>query len=316
MFIRNYDPAVDPNAAAGGAEPIKFTADNPPKNKEDWNQLAKDDPSTWINLTQHNTDRLTREKRELEQKLAVEQQEKENLAAEVNRFKVTPIVPPVVDKNQPFSANNFPKTEQEWDALALERPTFAADLRYAYLNRQTAIDTDFNRAHANYRKEVQAEHPDMYLTELDEVGQPKKDENGKLVLKLGANGEPLFNPNSEKGKLWEQIFNESRRPDGTNPLLTLPNAPSLMQAELERRLVKKGQSMIQAQTPKQNQVAAPGVPPPVSIKVAFKSKEEELHVEKSIERGVYKSKEQYCQIRDGEPSGYYEESSRPDFNKK
>lgn len=300
-------------------EPIKFSQDNPPKSKDDWDKLSKEDPQTWISLTQQNTDRMFRENKELKERLDRESQEKQNLAVEVNRYKQT--VPPVVPAEQngkvTFSENNFPKTQEEWDGLFIENPTFASDLRFSYLNKQTSINTDFNRARSDYAKEVQGEHPDMYLTELDATGTPVKDDKGNVVFKRDQNGLVIVNFNSEKGKLWNEIYEQSRLANGTNPLDSLPNAAALVQAEMERRLIRKGQSVIQAAEPnKQNQVAGPGVPPPVSAKVSFKTKEEESHVELSIQRGVYKSKEEYCQLRDNDVRGIYDQNIRPDFSKK
>src|SRR6266853_1291338 len=52
-----------------GIEAAKFSVDNPPKSKEDWQKLATDDPKTWMDLTQQNMDRTFREKRELQEKL-------------------------------------------------------------------------------------------------------------------------------------------------------------------------------------------------------------------------------------------------------
>lgn len=309
-----YDPAVNDPAGGTPAAEVKFSSENPPKTKEDWQKLAQDDPKTWMDLTQTNTDRMFRENKELQEKLSREQQEKENLTVELNRHKAVQPTNPDPNNKQPYGTNNFPKTKEEWDALALEDPTFAIDLRLAFNNKQTTISTDFNRARTDYAKEVQDEHPDMYLTELDSTGAPVKDDKGNVVFKRDQNGLVIPDKNSQKWKVWEQIYNESSRPDGTNPLDAAPNAPRLMRAELERRLIQKGQTVI-AQT-KQNHVAGPGVTPPVSIKVSFKSKEEEGHAEKAIQRGVYTSKEQYCQLRDGGSSGIYDQNVRPDFSKK
>lgn len=299
-------------------EPIKFSADNPPKTKEDWQALSASDPKTWMDLTQQNTDRMFRENKELQEKLARELQEKQNLALEVNRYKSTP--PPVtVDAqgHQIYSDKNFPKTEAEWDALAIERPTFAQDLRFVYLNGQRKVTEKFQSARTNYAKEVQVEHHDMYMAEIDTSGQPIKDDKGNVVLKKDQNGFVIFNPNSEKGKLWNQIYNESYLPDGSNPMDSLPNAPALLRSELERRLVKNGNIVINASAPsRQNQVAVPGVTPPVAAKVSFGSKEEEFHVERAINRGVWKDKEEYCQSRDNGTSGHYDQNRRPDFSKK
>lgn len=320
MIVRNY---YDPNVVSGQApiEPVvKFSADNPPKSKEDWNKLAQDDPTTWISLTQSNTDRLVREKRELEEKFSREQQEKNNLSVELNRYKSNvPVNPVVPDGNNkvPYGTNNFPKTQEEWDGLFLENPTFATDLRQYYNNKNTSINTDFQRAQTDAKKVVQADHPDMYQAELDVNGNPRKDEQGKLILQKDSNGEPIFNPNSEKGKLWEQIYKESFRSDGTNPLLNLPNAPILMKEALEARLIRKGQSMIQSnEPPKQNQVAAPGVLPPTVTAGSYKTKEEQFHVEKQIQRGLYKDASDYFKTRDGGSQAVYDSNRRPDFSRK
>lgn len=303
------EPKIDPIV-----EP-KFSADNLPKTKEDWNKLAETDPKVWGDLTQQNMDRVVRENRELQEKLNREQNEKQNLALEVNRFRSTP---PVVDPNVkvPFSSTNYPKTQEEWDGLFLENPTFASDLRFNFLNRQTSINTEFQSARSNHAKVVQAEHPDMYVTEMDGNGLPKKDDQGKLVLKRDQNGFVMLNENSEKGKLWNQIWQESARPDGSNPLSELPNAPALMQAELERRLRSKGQAMVQSNEVKQNQVAVPGVTPPVVSKGSYRSKEEEFLAKKSIERGVYKDESDFFRVRDGGSMAVYGENRRPDFSKK
>lgn len=314
-------PEIIPTPVVPVVETKTFSAENPPKTKEEWNQLRESDVNTWATLTQSNTDRLVRENRELQEKYNLEQQEKHNLAAEVNRYKpvVAPIQQPSV-QDKPYGIDNFPKNQSEWDALAIESPTFHADLRVAYNavenNRRTA---DYNAKSAQIvdARKIQEEHPDMYIPELDGQGQPKKDNNGKIVLKRDQNGGAILNIESEKGKLLSEIYRESTRPDGTNPLDNLPNAMTLMSAEVERRLIRKGQAVInQNQEIRQNQVAVPGVTPPVSQKVSFKSNEEKLHAEKAVERGVYKDVEQYCQIRDTGIAPIYDENRRPDFTRK
>lgn len=296
---------------------VKFSSENPPKSKDDWNKLSQDDPKMFIDLTQQNTDRMFRENRELQEKLFREQQEKTNLTLEINRYKSNSAPVFVPGQKQPYSINNFPKDALEWDTLAIENPTLAMDLRFAYINRQTTINTDFQRARTDYAKEVQVEHPDMYLTEIDANGQPVKDDKGNIVFKRDQSGLVIFNPNSDKGKIWEQIYKESFLPDGTNPLDNAPNAPALLRSELERRLVKKGQDVINAATPiKQNHVIGVGITPPATTKVSFGSKDEEAHVEQAIQRGTWKSKEEYCQNRDSGSSGFYDTSRRPDFSKK
>lgn len=288
--------------------------DTVPKTKEDWQKLATDNPTRWIELTQPRMDQAVREKRELAEQLDRERQEKNNLLQEVNRFKQ-----PVVPEGQTYTLQNPPKTQAEWDTLFIESPKYASDLNQALNSRNMSVDIEFNRAFGNAAREVQAEHPDMYVLEVDGTGQVLKDGNGKPVIKKDQNGVPLFNSNSEKGKLWEQIWKDSTRLDGTNPLSAAPNAPILMMAELERRLVKKGTAMIQSQTPevKQNQVAPQGVTPPVqSAKVKFATDNEKEHAQKAVDRGTFSSLEQYCEFRDKGERGFYDTNRRPDFSKK
>ncbi len=96
--------------------------------------------------------------------------------------------------------------------------------------------------------------------------------------------------------------------------------------EMERRLQDKGKQQIPTEPPVQQgqgQAAAPdqrgimprGVPPPVSAKVSFRSDEEKAHAEKAVQRGVYKSVDEYCLIRDGKDTGITEENRIPQFNR-
>lgn len=284
-----------------------------PKTKEEWTNLAKENPTRWMELTQQNMDRVVREGRETKEALDRERAEKQNLLQEVQRYK-TPA--PIVPEGQKYTIQNPPKTQEEWDSLMIESPTYGFDLRQAISTRIISNNSDFQRAFSNAAKEVQGEHPDMYALEVDSTGQTLKDGQGKPIIKKDQNGAPIFNPNSEKGKLWEQIYKDSYRPDGTNPLDTAPNAPTLMMAELERRLVKKGTTMIDKPLV-QNQVAPVGVMPPVtSVKVKFATDAEKEHAEKAVARGTFANLEEYCQLRDKGERGFYESNRRPDFTRK
>lgn len=285
-----------------------------PKTKEEWQALAKENPTRWMDLTQQNMDRVVRESRETKEALDRERAEKQNLLQEVNRYKA-PV--PVVPEGQKYTINNPPKTQVEWDALFIESPKYASDLSSAINTRISSNNADFQRAFSNAAREVQAEHPDMYVLEVDSTGQLLRDGQGKPLLKKNQQGLPILDLTSEKGKLWEQIYNESYRPDGTNPLDTLPNTPTLLMAELERRLVKKGTAVVRAQEIKQNHVAPVGIAPPTpSAKVKFASDGEKEHAEKAVARGTFKNLEEYCQLRDKGERGFYESNRRPDFTKK
>ncbi len=96
-------------------EPIKFSTENPPKSKEDWQKLSGEDPKLWMDLTQQNMDRVVRESRETKEQLERERQQTQNLSLELNRFKtVQPVVQPDPNVKQPYSTNNYPKDQQEW----------------------------------------------------------------------------------------------------------------------------------------------------------------------------------------------------------
>lgn len=286
-----------------------------PKNKEEWSNLAKNDPGRFAELTQTRMDTIFRQNKEHEEKLKASEERERNLLAEVNALKQPK--QPVQPAEEPGYGNGkYPQTEEEWNDLFLERPTFANDLRNEFLTKKRTVVTDFENTRSTARKTVQKEHSDMYLPELDETGQPKKDKEGKIILKVDQNiGEPIFNPESEKGKLWIQIFNED--PQGWN---SLKNAPQLMMAEMERRLRVKGANMVNGQNnsteTESTSVITPGVTPPKTVSLSFTSDEEKAHAEKAVGRGVYKNLEEYVKERDTPNKGYVEQNRRPDFTRK
>lgn len=314
-------------------EPVPFSTENMPKSKDEWNNLKSTDPAKWNELTQSNVDRYFRENKELQEKLQAIEARENNLKAELDQYKGAQVgaqpapyeaqFPTLMGgTTQPYSVTNPPKTKEEWDNFFIEDPTTAADLRYEIRETQKRVTDNFTSAQTNSRKEVQKEHPDMYLAELDERGTPKLDEKGNLVLKVNPQtGEPIFNPNSQKGKVWEQVWKESVDGSGVSYYAKLPNGSLLMMADMERRLKVGGQQMVSdAEKERQariegGQVLPEGIPPPVPEgKVAFKSKEEQDHAERQILRGTYKNLAEYCLVRDNK-EGVYEENSTPQFNK-
>jgi hypothetical protein len=320
--------AVEPEVIVT-QDPV-FSPENLPKSKEEWNSLKEKDPSKWTELTQTNIDRYFRENKELHEKLQTFESREKNLKAELDQYKGSQIgVQPPVESfptltgqaGQPYSISNPPKTKEEWDNFFIEDPTSASDLRTDIRESQKQVTHNFTSAQTNSRKEVQKEHPDMYLPELDEKGAPKRDEKGNLVLKVNAHtGEPIFNPDSQKGKLWGQVWQDSIDGSGVSYYARLPNGPLLMMADMERRLKVGGQQMIsEAEQGRQarineGQVLPEGVPPPVPEgKVTFKSKEEQTHAEQQVSRGTFKNLAEYCLVRDNK-SGVYEENSTPKFN--
>ena len=305
---------------------VKYTVDNMPKSKTEWDTLKSQDPVVFADLTQHNFDKMFREKKELEERYTTVETQRNNLTVELERYKVPVYTPPieVTPNSKNYSFSNLPKTKQDWEDLMIEDPVLGTDLRTHYNNQQNQNQQSkvqnqrrFEEAQTASRRTVQAEHPDMYLAELDATGQPKKDDKGNVVLKVNpATGEPEFNPESEKGKLWNSIFNE-------NPDIAFNSkAPELMMATMERKLRMKGQTMVdqtaaaRQQAVAEGQVIHSGVTPPKTVKVEFSSEEEKIHAQNMIAKGVYPTLEDYVRNRDSKDTGFYEENSFPKFTKK
>ena len=252
--------------------------------------------------------------------------QRNNLSVELDKYKSTQApdtssptqeVVPQDEVKQTYSTNNLPKSVQEWEDLAIENPNQHADLRFHYNQRAQTDESSFNETQSNSRRVVQGEHPDMYLVELDEGGQPKKDDKGKAILKVDQQtGEPIFDPNSEKGKLWTDIYNK-------NPnIASNAQAPELMMAAMERQLRVKGEEMVDEakgerdQQVQEGQVVQEGVTPPAKVEVTFKDDEEKVHAERMVKRGAYQNLEEYVKNRDSKDTALYEENSMPVFTKK
>lgn len=284
-------------------EPV--VEDSVPRSKEDWNKLAETDIDKWRELTQQRTDQLVRTTRETAD-------ENERLKTELANMKVQGEIPKEVEEGGEvvYSQSNLPKTDEDWNTLAIDDPVKFSDLRAHYNRQREKVQNSFLETQATSRRIVQAEHPDMYLPELDGTGQPKMDEKGNPVLQLNPQtGEPIFNPNSEKGKLW--IAEYQKDPS----IERLKDAPEVLMAKMERTLRVKGERLVKENQPeiKQNQVAPDGAPPPMKTKATFSSEEEKVHATAAIARGVYTSLEQYCELRDKGDVGIYDEDSTPKF---
>ena len=295
---------------------MDYSAENMPKSKEQWTELKNADPVLFGELTQQNVDRLFRENKELGEKNAILTTQTNNLSVELDGYKsavrtdipITENKSPVVTNS--FSIHNFPKTKEQWEDLAIDDPTLHADLRFTYNQQIQNANKDFDSAQRAARLKVQTEHPDMYLPELDEAGQPKKDEKGKLVLKINpATGEPHFDPNSKKGKLWKAIYDEDPSIGNSK------NAPMLLMATMERKLREEGQAIVDAAAidDKGNQVVHDGVKPPVKVEGKYASEEEKVHVAKQIARGIYNDEAHFFAEKNKGNTGIYDENRTPIF---
>ena len=304
-------------------EKPKYSMENPPKSKDEWQKLAQEDSKTWIDLTQARMDQMVRESREWKEKYNQVDVQRRNLEAELQTRK--PIELPVeqgFDPEKPFSPNNLPASQEQWDQLWIENPNLAADLRQIK-NEQTRINqerqvreqTEFSTEQKKHRAVLQERHPDMYVSETNPDGTLRVDGNGKPLLRIDPNtGEPIPNLDSEKGKLWVEIFNED--PHG---FMSSKRGPRLLMLELERRLRETAEKNISAQgsdqttQPDQRGTLPGGVTPPISVNVKFDSEEEKYHAQRGVERGTWKSLEDYCRHRDTKDPGMIDENRVPNF---
>lgn len=296
-----------------------------PKTKEEWDKLSAENPGQWKKLTQERFDTTFRQNKELEEKLRIADEQKRNYELELSKYK--PREEPAPEPGSPqYGPGQYPKTEEEWNDLFLERPVFATDLRNAFTTEQANYSNEYVATWNRSIETVAAEHPEMYLPEMDAEGKPKLDENGKIVLKRepGTNNF-FFNYDTPTSKLWCEIVSEGeviKKHSGMNPYKDYANSPTLLMAEMERRLRMKGRNMInneQSSSVNQDEssLGAPGVTPPKTGPVKFASEEQRKDAEKRIKDGIYKSTEEYMYWQNvPENHGVVEKNREPDFTKR
>ena len=300
-------------------KPVENQSTEVPKTKEEWTKLAKDDPGKFAELTQVRMDTIFRQNKEYQEKLTEMETNSKNMALELERFKTQPPPQTPLQQGEKYGQGRYPVTKEEWNDLWLEDPSLAHKLQNEAEQKEIHYRQEFETKREEGAKLVYQEHPDMFVQEQDETGKPKKDGQGKSILKIDPNtGMPYFQSETEKGKLWIQIYNEDKENWDRNK-----NTPRLIMAEMERRLRVKGANMVnQGQenlaNNDQSGLAPQGVTPPKGSSSKFKSEEERLIAERDIKRGIYKNEDDYFKWRDTETRtfGYAEPNSRPDFTKK
>ena len=308
---------------------VEFSVDNMPKTKGDWDSLKEQDFTKWGELTQSNIDTLYRQNKELQDSTKTLEAQRDNLKVELDQSRVPP--PPQFDlkvpesgtQPKPYSTENLPKNDKEWEDLSIDNPVLFTDLRTKFVGQQQVAEQGFESAQTVSRKSVQTEHPDMYLAELDDKGEPKKDDQGKIVLKVDpASGEPIFNPKSEKGKLWSLIYSEDvitghdAYGNAIRSLDTIKDGPQVLMSRMNRRLKEKGEQVIDEDRNKEvdeGQVIQDSVPPPPKTEFTYKNDAEKDHVKHAIERGTYKDEAEFFATRDN-TDGIYDENRTPDFS--
>src|SRR3990167_9804422 len=249
QILRDPDPTdsgeVTPPAATPPVTPPPVLP--LPKNKEEWDKLAQEDPQRWIKLTQTRMDQTIRQNREFQEKISQKETTIQNLSTEVENIKKVqrPLDkdPDTSNQDKPFGRDNMPRTKEQWDTLWIEDPNLASDLRhfknqsdFEVQQRQTVAQTEYAKARKESAKVLWDRHPDMYVQETDSEGNVKLDGNGKPVLKLDPNtSAPMLNLESEKGKIFVQVYSED-----VNGYDGAKYAARLVMAEMERRLQEQG----------------------------------------------------------------------------
>lgn len=263
-------------------------------------------------VTQEAIDRLYGKLKETEErlqdttnKLTTAEQEKVGLVGRVNNLEKR--VPPAAATDKPlrevFSEGNYPKTEEEWDDLIAESPTYGTDLRLKYSNSRNK----FADSQEKSRQKIMEKHPDMYIRDAD----------GKLVLQ---NGFAQLDMKSEKAKLFIQVAEESGVDvDGVPNILKSVNGPEMVMTTVVTRLKEKEDKLKTdakakkdaEEAERQRRVKGGKViiggeppPPPPKVEVKFNSEEERQAAEAAVGAGHFKDLEEYCRVKQDKRIGY------------
>lgn len=329
-FLRDPNPDL---SQGGGAippivAPVPPVEPQVPKDKEGWEKLSQENPQQWIKWTQPRMDQAVREARENKEKAIAAEQRARNLEVELENIRrglpeKKLELPGSDNSEKPLSKENLPQSDQQWDQLWIENPNLAADLRHfkneqdrQTQEKQSKIQSEHQKAWKDNVIELSSRHSDMYLQKKNAEGKVEVDAQGKPVLIINPHtGLPIPDLESEKFKFFDEVYREDSDGYGNAKYGT-----RYAMLEMEKRLQERGKQQIQAQhgpgaTSVQDQrgVMPGGVPPPVMGNVSFKSPEEEQHAKRAVERGIYKSIDEYCQLRDGKNTGFAEESRIPKF---
>ncbi len=260
---------------------------------KDKNKLVPQaDVDKWYRIAKTNGEAIEK----IAGKLDKSEEEKVALVTAVHKleekFGKIDIAPqPKVNEDTPlkeiFNDGNYPQTEEDWDDLASESPTYAMDLRQRFLGR----NKDFNKTASESIKILVENHPDMYM----------QNEDGSV--KYTADGRPIFNKDSKKGKLWMQI--------ATDPaFLKSAKAPQIIMENMEARLKKEEDKALKtkidiekeekekkrAKNVDKSQIAIDGNKPPEKpeeVEIKYENDAEKTHVTQAISSGYYKDERAY-----------------------
>ncbi len=251
-------------------------------------------------VTQEAIDAIYKKFRETDEALARSEQQNVELVTRLNE-RVEPKVVPVVDESnlkEKYRVDSYPKTEEEWDDLIAEHPTYGTDLRQKYLSsQQNVVDLS-----AQSRKRVMDKHPDLFL----------KDANGNYIL--DRNGDVQFDMTNKKAQIATEIYN--RDPS----VVHTATGPELVMAEVERRMAGEKEDTVKEKLEEEKRIAEEkraaeaggagvasggGAPPPKpKVEVKFNSDAEKVSAERMVASGRIASLEDYCRVRDNKEVAY------------
>lgn len=253
-------------------------------------------------VTQEAINRIYGKLKETEEKLVRSEQEKVGLVGRLSEVeKRLPAKQPAGDAplREQFTEKNFPRTEEEWDDLASESPTYAMDLRSTYnASRRKSVDEQ-----ERSRQSIMKDNPDMY----------QRDADGKFVL--DAQGYPQLDMTTKKA----QIFCEEAEKGGSDEngyplIMKVANGPEMVMAQTRLRLSGDEEATVKEKIKKEKEEkeaarrkqvgdggiasGGTGAPPAPKVEVKFNSDQEKAIAEQAVSAGKYKDLQEYCNVRD------------------
>lgn len=257
-------------------------------------------------------EKSAKEMQDVVDKLQISEEQKVDLvdrikALEDSKVKPAEIIDDGEEKHFGMQANGtilYPETEEDWDNLIIERPTFGTDLRNKY-----------NEDVGGRKKKIKQSQLDSALKVANEIlpDMYKKDAEGKLVI--DKNGHPVPDEKSDTYKVYCQIAAEEGVDGNGRPVIfATKNGPELIALKVkqvqgtERETVLKQKAdneakekeKIRQQQIKDGKLGGPGhQPPPKKVaEIKFSSDFEKQRAEAKVAQGLYKSLQQYCDVRD------------------
>jgi len=246
-------------------------------------------------------------------KLNLAEGEKVDLVGRIKKLeddKKPPVyVPPEDGLPKVYTEEDPPQTEQEWNDYFDSNPNAAHELKAKVGTRQNS----WRQERVKSAKDLQEKHPDMYFRNEDgSLKKYKVDISGNYVkaggqLVLDPAGVPHVDEKSEKGKIWMDLANDPN-------FLSSAKAPTIIMGAMENKLRvrkdkdmedklekdKKDKEIKRVKKVDNADVAGGGGEPPAEkpkVEIKYNSKEEEAHVKRQVDKGFYKSEEQYFQIK-------------------